>query len=297
MGEMADFSLLAGVGRLAVVKLRHIFWYVRRVWLLRNLENRPVSRQLGSYSVSRQWTRFEMDTLIHLYEQWPLWSYKDIASQLVLICPKSYTPPWSAEECASRLHMLYVLSPERFGTGLPPPPFDHSNVDYVSEAAEIDSIITRLQPTLCNKCAALDLGEAHVEAMIDFNDLYAGPNTEDHPANQSLRSLKRSSDCCRCCEFMYDAASRTMRSLGSKQLIWPEADHLQTRLGFTRYNGEHFLEIKTAVSPGESLASPGESLAGPGESLASPGGESLASLGESLALLRMAHCEIAKVSS
>lgn len=268
MGEMAVFRLLERAGQLAVVKLMHMFWYVRRVWLLRNLESRPVSRQRGSISVSRRWTRFEMDTLIHLYEQWPLWSYKDIASQLVLICPESDAPSWSAEECARRLHMLYVLSPERFGTGLPPPPLDHSNVDYELEALEIDSIITRPQPTLCNECAALDLGKAHVEAMIDFGDFYAGPNTEGHPAHQSLRSLKKSSDCYRCCDFMYNAASRTMRSPRSAQLIRPEADDLQTRLGFTRYNGEHFLEIKTTASPGKRLA-----------------------------LLRMAHREIARVSS
>jgi hypothetical protein len=250
-----------------------IFWYVRRVWLLRNLENLPVSRQTDLMNSVRRWTRLEMDNLIQLYEQHPLWSYEDIACQLLLTCPDSsaaslWTQPWSAKECAHRLYMLYALTPERFGSGLLPPLFNHSEVDYTPETAEMDPIITRAQPTFCKECAALNLGETHVEAMMDFDDFWAGPDPAGHPANQSLHSLKRSSEYCCCCDFMYNTAIRTIHPLKSEQPIKAEADNLQTRLSFARYHGAHFLEILTAARPLQILAR-----------------------------LQMAHCEISKVSS
>ena len=61
-----------------------------------------------------------MDTLIEIYGKWQLCSYQDIASQLVLDCPELSTKPWSAEECAIRLHVLYALSPEKFSSEPPP---------------------------------------------------------------------------------------------------------------------------------------------------------------------------------
>lgn len=180
--------------------------------------------------------------------------------------PGAHGPSLSAKECKRRRHMLSVLTPERFGTGTPRRPrLDHAKPHYTSEAvAAIDSVIARLQQTMCKECTALELGDAHMNAMRDFNDFYGGPNTEGHPANQSLRSLKRSSDRFPCCKSMYNAASPPMYSPKSGRRIRPESDDLQTRVGFTRYNGEHFLEIKTGA-------------------------------GKRLALLRMAHCEITKI--
>jgi hypothetical protein len=84
---------------------------------------------------------------------------------------------------------------------------------------------------------------------MNFSDFWAGPDPAGYPANQSLRSLKRSSECCCCCEFMYNTAIRTMHYLKSEQVIKAEADDSLTRLGFTRFNGAHFLEISTAAKP------------------------------------------------
>jgi hypothetical protein len=48
---------------------------------------------------------------------------------------------------------------------------------------------------------------------------------------------------------MYNTAIRTMHYLKSEQVIKAEADDSLTRLGFTRFNGAHFLEISTAAKP------------------------------------------------
>lgn len=235
---------------------------VKTFWPESMSESQLIEAPGPPYPISepRRPIEFKMDAyLMHLRELLPLWSNKQIATQMVDVYPSL-----SAEECKRRLDMLSVLPPERFGSVILQSPLNHAKLHYTSEgAAATDSMITKLRPALCNGCTALALGDAHVEVMMDINRdrFIEGPNVKGHPANQSLRSLKRSSGSCRCCEFMYNAASRALYHSKIGAIIRrPSEDlHTQTQLGFTRYSREQALEIRTRA-------------------------------GRSLALLRIAHC-------
>lgn len=317
--NMPASSFLERFGELSLNLVRS----VQQVWLLAKLESEPVSRPHleGSIKASRRWTRSEMDTLIHLYMTYPLWSYRDIASRLYVVCPNSYLDEaWSAEECSDRLRLLHDLSPETFGTEGSPPRYDpdlhelytlsgdnfrhlpvarvarlsrtgidnaakaaeyeflcqrtgtewneiadqlarftHTGIYDTPEPEEIESLVKRFQPSICKDCVALNLGASHMEAMTDFGDWWSGPETGGHPANKSLHLLQKSTENCRCCEFMYNAVSERLRGY--------EVYDYQTRLGVFRGADEHFLEIKIAEN------------------------------GYRLALLRMVHCKIKRSSS
>lgn len=155
--------------------------------------------------------------------------------------------------------MQHAEAPSRHGTELPPPLFNNSERNHTPHMAEIDPMVARLQPTLCNECAALNLGRIHMDAMT--YEWWAGPEVGNHPANRSLFCLKTSSDSCCCCEFMYTATCRSISFSSS------ERDDVQTRLHFARWDAEILLEIETAASPSQKLAQ-----------------------------LRMVHCENSKTS-
>lgn len=242
--------------------------------LLHELESLPVSQHWDSiespllsrrrgelstlhkrnvWSDPRPWTRLEMDRLITLYKEMPLWSYWDIAIQLMHSdALPARAEPWSPEDCARRLHILYDLAPERFGTAPPPTAFKPLNAVHTSGTPDTDPLVTDLQPTLCNECTALDLGRAHMEAMLDFNDWWSGTYTGGHPASRSIRALKESADCCPCCKFMYKAAT-TYRDRTSP-LMRQVFEDLKTRLAFTRTSGEHFVVIEAATTPKQEIA-------------------------------------------
>lgn len=255
--------------------------YLRQSCLLSRLESLPVSPSwddleapllsrggpvsLTEYSFvfrsPRPWTRLEMEILMTIYKEKPLWSYWDIATQLRLLREDGridfgsrfgHDMPWSPKDCARRLHELYEISPERFDATLPPPPLDSLNVVHTSGESDTDPLVTNLQPTLCDDCTALNLGKAHMDAMLDFDDWCAGPDTKQHPASRSLLALNRSAETCPCCKFMYNAAaSHFVSSTGE---LSPERASLQIRLGFIRESGEHQLSIKTTSFPQRELA-------------------------------------------
>jgi len=270
---------------------------MRQTWLLHNLETQPVSQHWDSIDApllsaqrgeifsphgqdamlfelgnsSQSWTRLEMDTLVTLYSEQPLWSYWDIAIKLMhldLVRSSAFeliVAPWSPEDCACRLHELYALALETFGTALAPLALNLSNAVHTSGELQIDHIVTDLQRTLCSECTALDLGQTHMEAMLDFGDWWTGPDTEGHPASRSIRALEESAKCCPCCNFMYKATGQTSHM---SPLMRPAFRDFGTKLSVTRAQGEHYLVLTAGTTPGQKIAQ-----------------------------LRMAHCKVARYHS
>jgi hypothetical protein len=283
---MAKYYLLGSLTHWISTKLVESFGFMRQAWALHKLENLQVSpnwdmiespllsrRRGETFSQDKQnkgrpllhsrrprsWTRLEVDTLISLYRHRPLWSYWDIAIQLMYLdqassAPVSRDAPWSPEDCARRLHALYALIPERFGTALPPPLSHSSNAVHTLGGPDTDPIVTNFQPTLCNECVALDLGRAHEQALLDFDDWWAGPDTKDHPASQSVRALEESAELCSCCSFMYKAitSTSTYKLLRPRLMQFVSGD-LPTKLAFTRASGEHYVVIKAATTPSQEI--------------------------------------------